>query len=223
MKIVAYFRVSTDRQGKSGLGLAAQRAAVQEFAAQRGATIIRSFKEIESGGRSLRPKLTQALNLARVTGSVLVIAKLDRLSRNAAFLLALRDSGVRFVAADMPDATNLTVGIMAVVAQDERERISRRTREALAAAKARGQRLGNPNGADALRRAGKGNLAAIAARQAQSRNQANALAPIIHELEAEGFTTLRALANELNERGIQTPGNGATWYPATVARVRAFH
>ena len=114
---------------------------------------------MESGRRNDRPELDKALTLAKLTGSTLIIAKLDRLSRNAAFLLTLRDSGVRFLAVDMPEANDLTVGIMALVAQQEREAISRRTKEALAAAKARGVKLGNPNGAAALRRAGKGGAA----------------------------------------------------------------
>ncbi|WP_282257575.1 recombinase family protein [Stenotrophomonas sp. PS02301] len=159
MKIVVYLRVSTARQGRSGLGLEAQRAATDAFVAQRCTQVLQSFTEVESGKDDSRPELAKALHLARVTGATLLIAKLDRLSRNAAFLLALRDSGVKFVAADMPDANELTVGIMALVAHQESEAISKRTREALQAAKARGQRLGNPNGAAALRRAGRGNQA----------------------------------------------------------------
>ncbi|MCV2866792.1 recombinase family protein [Albidovulum sediminicola] len=110
------------------------------------------FTEVENGRNPDRPELGKAIQLARLTGATLVIAKLDRLSRNA----ALRDSGVKFIACDMPEANDLTVGIMALVAQQEREAISRRTKEALAVAKARGVKLGNPNGAAALRRAGKG-------------------------------------------------------------------
>lgn len=155
-RFIAYERVSTARQGQSGLGLAAQRKTIEDFAASRGAEVLARFTEVESGRNSDRPELGKALHLAKVTGATLVIAKLDRLSRNAAFLLALRDSGVRFVAVDMPEANDLTVGIMALVAEAEREAISRRTKEALAVAKARGVKLGNPNGAAALRRAGKG-------------------------------------------------------------------
>lgn len=130
--------MSTVKQGRSGLGLEAQRAAVEAYAERIGAKIARAFTEVESGKINERPELAKALHLAKVTGATLTIAKLDRLSRNAAFLLTLRDSGVRFIVADMPDANELTVGIMALVAQQEREAISKRTREALAAAKRRG-------------------------------------------------------------------------------------
>ena len=126
-RLVAYMRVSTQKQGRSGLGLDAQRVAIEEYARARDAEILQTHVEIESGRRSDRPELGKAIQIARLTGSVLVIAKLDRLSRNASFLLTLRDSGVRFVAADIPDANELTVGIMALVAQQEREAISRRT------------------------------------------------------------------------------------------------
>ena len=143
-KVVAYERVSTARQGRSGLGLAAQRQAIDDYARTRGAAILARFTEVESGGRNDRPELEKALQLARITGATLVIAKLDRLSRNAAFLLTLRDAGVGFVACDMPEANDLTVGIMALVAEAEREAISRRTREALAAAKARGRAARQP-------------------------------------------------------------------------------
>ena len=141
-RVVAYERVSTARQGAIGLGLKAQRKSIEDFAASRGAEVLARFTEVESGKRADWPQLTKSLHLAKVTGATLVIAKLDRLSRNAAFLLALRDSSVRFVAVDMPEANDLTVGIMALVAQAERVAISRRTREALAVAKARGVKFG---------------------------------------------------------------------------------
>ena len=165
-------------RGPSGLGLDAQRNAIDGFAAARGAKILARFTEVESGKSANRPELTAAIQLARLTGATLVIAKLDRLSRNAAFLLTLRDSGVRFLAVDMPEANDLTVGIMALVAQAEREAISRRTKEALAVAKARGVKLGNPNGADALRRAGKGAVALRAAVSANADRFAAELAPV---------------------------------------------
>ncbi|MDP1673886.1 MAG: recombinase family protein, partial [Burkholderiales bacterium] len=196
MKIVTYLRVSTNQQGSSGLGLEAQQAAVEAYAARIGAKIMRTFTEIESGKNNERPELTKALHLARVTGATLTIAKLDRLSRNAAFLLTLRDSGVRFVAADMPDANELTVGIMALVAQQEREAISKRTTEALAAAKRRGTVLGNPNGAMALRRAAKGNQSSLTAIRAKADQHAFHLRPVVESLAGEGITSLAAVAAE---------------------------
>jgi len=120
-KAVAYYRVSTAAQGRSGLGLDAQKVAVKAVAAERHLTILMEFTEIESGKNNDRPQLQQALKHAQLTGAVLVIAKLDRLSRNAAFLLTLRDSGVKFLAADIPNANDLTIGVLAVIAQAERE------------------------------------------------------------------------------------------------------
>lgn len=170
-KAVAYFRVSTAAQGRSGLGLEAQTASVQMLVEQRGLTVLAQYTEVESGKSSDRPQLKAALQHAKLTGGTLVIAKLDRLSRNAAFLLALRDSGVRFLASDIPDANDITIGLLAVIAQAEREAISKRTKEALASISRRladggpyvsvrsgrvVNRLGNPNGATALRRFSKG-------------------------------------------------------------------
>jgi DNA invertase Pin-like site-specific DNA recombinase len=152
----------------------------------KGGTILARFTEVESGRKNDRPELEKALQLARITGATLVIAKLDRLSRNAAFLLTLRDAGVSFVACDMPEANDLTVGIMALVAQQEREAISRRTKEALAAAKARGVKLGNPNGAAALRRAGKGGAALRETVRQNADDHAAALAPVVEALRRKG-------------------------------------
>ena len=214
-KFVAYERVSTARQGRSGHGLEAQRKAIDEFTASRDATLVGRFTEVESGRRNDRPELDKALTLAKLTASTLVIAKLDRLSRNAAFLLTLRDSGVRFLAVDMPEANDLTVGIMALVAQQEREAISRRTKEALAAAKVRGVKLGNPNGAAALRRAGKGGVALRAAVSANADEFAAGLAPVVVELQRDGITTLRGIADELNRRGLVTR-RGGKWHVSNV-------
>jgi len=227
MKAVAYYRVSTAAQGKSGLGLDAQRQAVSNLAADKRLEVIKEFTEVESGKRNDRPCLSVALHHARLTGSVLVIAKLDRLSRNAAFLLALRDSGVRFMAADIPDANDLTIGVMAVIAQAEREAISKRTTEALASIKrnlkAAGshrsgrsgrviQRLGNPNGTEAIRRAGTGNQPAIEANKARANRRANDLRSIIEPMMPASFSSL---AESLNERGILTP-RGGRWHPSSV-------
>lgn len=218
MRLVAYERVSTARQGQSGLGLEAQRRQIAEFATTRGAEVLARFTEVESGRKADRPELAKALHHAKVTGATLVIAKLDRLSRNAAFLLALRDSGVKFVAVDMPEANDLTVGIMALVAEAEREAISRRTKEALASAKARGVKLGNPNGAASLRRAGKGGAALRATVAANADQFAKDLAPVIADIKAAGHTSLRAVAAELTARGIRTR-RGGRWGVGNVREV----
>jgi len=220
VKVVTYLRVSTRKQGTSGLGLDAQRHAVEAFAASRRVKVVETFVEVESGKVNSRPELTKALHLAKVTGATLVIAKLDRLSRNAAFLLTLRHSGVVFVAADMPNANQLTVGIMALVAQQEREAISKRTKEALAAAKARGVRLGNPNGANALRRAGRGNAAGLRALRGSADEHAQNLRPVITGLANEGKSSLGAIAFALNERGILAP-RGGRWFKSSVANLLA--
>jgi len=223
-KFVSYLRVSTAKQGRSGLGMEAQRSAIDAYAAPRQLAELKTFTEVESGKSNTRPELAKALHLCKVTGATLVIAKLDRLSRNAAFLLTLRDSGVKFIAADMPDANELTVGIMALVAEQERIAISRRTREALQAAKvrlqARGKRLGNPNGAAALRRAGKGNAAGIKAIVASADAHAHDLAPVIQSLRDEGIVSLGGIAAALTERGMRTP-RGGQWHKASVRNLLA--
>jgi DNA invertase Pin-like site-specific DNA recombinase len=190
---VAYNRVSTARQGRSGLGLDAQRKAIEDFAAARGAQVLARFTEVESGRKADRPELAKAQHLARVTGAMLVIAKLDRLSRIAAFLLTLQGTGVRFLAVDMPEANDLTVGIMALVAQAEREAFRRRTKEALAAARARGVKLDNPNEAAALRRAGDGVQAYRAAVMANAERFAQDVAPVI--AEKARFSSMRSRPN----------------------------
>lgn len=219
-KFVAYYRVSTARQGRSGLGLDAQRKAVAEFLGGDRRKLVGELTEVETGKRDDRPELARALRQAKVMGAQLIVAKLDRLSRNAAFLLTLRDSGVPFVAADMPEANTLTIGILAVVAQAEREAISARTRVALAAAKARGAVLGNPNGAAALRRAGRGNRAAVAAIRAQAQQRATDLADTLADVEAAGIVSNNAVAAEFNLREIPT-ARGRRWYDVSVARLRA--
>ena len=217
-RVVAYYRVSTEEQGRSGLGLAAQRGAVLNLCASRNWEVVAEYTEIESGKRNDRPELSAALHYAKVTGATLVVAKLDRLSRSVAFLSALQDSGSRFIAADMPEANELTVHIMAAVAQAERQAISRRTKEALAAARARGTKLGNPNGAAALRRAAKGNGAAVEAVKTRAAGRAADYAPVISDIRANGFESLAAIARELNRRGIVTP-RGGKWHASSVRNV----
>jgi DNA invertase Pin-like site-specific DNA recombinase len=215
LKFVAYLRVSTARQGKSGLGLEAQREAVQRFVASRAGRIIApEFIEVESGKRNDRPELLKAINRCRVTGATLVVAKLDRLSRNAAFLMTLRDSGVQFVAADLPEANTMTVGVMALVAQHEREAISIRTKAALAAAKARGRKLGG-------RRPGAGNIAryqrqGVKAAQAKAAERLTLVADDLRKLSAEGLS-LNAMAGKLNAMDIRT-SRGCAWTATAVKR-----
>lgn len=215
MKVIGYLRVSTGKQGESGLGLEAQQTAIENFVRQRKASLMKTFTEIESGKQNDRPELAQAIQLCRATGAILIIAKLDRLSRDAIFLLTLRDSGINFLATDMPDANQLTVGIMALIAEHEREAISKRTREALQAAKARGTKLGNPNGAAALRRAGKGNVASLRQIRAKADRHARYLKPFIEAFQSEGITSLGSIAQRLNEREMLTP-RGGKWHKTSV-------
>jgi DNA invertase Pin-like site-specific DNA recombinase len=216
-KWISYLRVSTGRQGRSGLGLEAQRAAVESFLNGRNWKLVKEFVEVESGKNDDRPVLAQALKACRLYGAKLVIAKLDRLSRDAHFLLGLSKAGVDFVAADMPNANTLTVGIMAMVAQEERRMISERTKAALAAAKRRGVQLGGDRGVamtTKTRKAGQeANRARAAARAAD-------IAPIIADLQAAGATSLQAIADGLNDRSIPT-ARGGSWSATQVMRVLA--
>ena len=214
-RFITYFRVSTARQGRSGLGLDAQRKAVVDFLNGGHWEVLGEYTEIESGKHADRPELRKAIDHARRTSAVLLVAKLDRLSRDVHFLTGLEKAGVEFVACDMPEANRLTVHIMAVVAQAEREMISKRTKEALAAAKARGVRLGNPNGAAPLRRAGKGTVAAVATLRANADRRAQDLAGTVATIRAGGATSLQKVADELNRQGITT-ARGGRWYPCTV-------
>jgi len=217
MRTINYYRVSTAKQGRSGLGLDAQRAAIEAFCSTRGFEPLGEYVEVESGKRDDRPELAKALHHAKVTGATLVIAKLDRLSRNLAFLAKLQDAGTKFLAADMPEANETTVQIMAVIAQAERKAISKRTKDALAAAKARGQRLGNPMGAKAFGEY-QGNAAAVDAIKAKAKAFAVDVMPIIQAVRSDGHTSLRAIASELNSRGIVT-ARGGKWGPQSVSDV----
>lgn len=214
-RVAAYYRVSTDAQGRSGLGLEAQRKAVRSLCDSRGWEIVSEFTEVESGKRNDRPQLLAALDHARLTGAKLVVAKLDRLSRDAAFTLQLRNSGVDFTCADNPDVNRLTIGLLAVINEDERERISERTRSALAAAKARGQRLGNPNGAAALRRAAKGNNASVQAIKQGADEFAEGLRETVERIRSFGTHSLASLAVELNAAHIRT-ARGGQWHASSV-------
>lgn len=219
---VAYYRVSTERQGRSGLGLEAQREAVTSYLNGGSWRLVGEAVEVESGKNNARPELEKAMRLCRLHGATLIIAKLDRLSRDAHFLLGLQkelaEQGLRFVAADMPEANELTIGIMAVVAQAERKMISARTKAALKAAKARGVRLGGHRGytpSEAERAAGR------AAQADRAQRQAELIAPVLAELEAAGVTSLAAIADALNKRGIPTSrGGDKGWTPMQVSRIK---
>ena len=219
-KFLSYLRVSTAGQGVSGLGLEAQRAAVTTYLNGGNWKLIREVIEIESGKRSDRPQLAEAIRLCKLHKATLIIAKLDRLARNVHFISGLMESGVEFVAVDMPQANRFTVHIMSAVAEQEAEAISKRTKAALAAAKARGTQLGGrrvsaERFADIARSAQPKAQAANSAKAAKKRAE---VIPAIEALQAEGITTLRALAAGLNEREIEAP-RGGQWTAMQVQRV----
>lgn len=214
-KYVAYYRVSTERQGRSGLGLEAQQHAVAEFLRSTDGTLRAEFVEVQSGKNEDRAKLLEALKLCKLTRSTLLIAKLDRLSRNAAFLLTLQNAGTRFVAVDNPDMNETVVGILAVLAQAERKAISERTKSALAAAKRRGVTLGNPRlqpGTEATA------LAATKVAMQAAKQRAEEFRDIVTDAREKGCGTLRELAAHLNGLGASTP-RGGVWAPASVQRL----
>ncbi|TXN04195.1 resolvase [Methylobacterium sp. WL64] len=214
-RFVSYLRVSTEKQGRSGLGIEAQRKSVTDFLNGGSWSLITEVVEHESGKRADRPKLTEALRLCRLHNATLVIARLDRLSRDAAFLLNLQNAGVRFIAADMPEANEMVVGIMGIMAQAERKRISTNTKLALAAAKARGVRLGGDRGVVPSTEAqAKGG----AATKAKAMNRAADLVPVIAAIRQSGTTTLNGIADALNAQGIPT-AKGGTWSATQVSRV----
>ena len=206
-KFIAYYRVSTREQGQSGLGLEAQRKAVEDYLNGGNWDLIREFTEVESGKRtSNRPALAAALEECRKQKAILVIAKLDRLARDAGFLLTLRSSGQEIRAVDMPNAGTLEFGIRAVFAQHEREEISRRTKAALAAAKARGVELG-ANGKKLARK-----------NKREANKRARDLATVIKEIRAAGHSTIKAITEELNRREIPT-ARGGRWHVTSTHRL----
>ena len=198
MKYVPYYRVSSASQGKSGLGLSAQREIVHRFL-KADDELLTEFVEVESGKKANRPQLTAAIAWAKQHRARLLIAKLDRLSRNVSFIFSLRNSEVDFVACDIPDANTLTVGIMAVLAQHERELIGQRTKAALAAKKAHGYQLGMPNITPAITALG------LQVRQQNAlTNQANRQAAELIRLYRKEGLTYQAIAQRLNEMGYRT-------------------
>ena len=215
-KFVAYYRVSTAQQGASGLGLEAQREAVSRHVAGAGGVIVAEFQEVESGKRNDRPQIAAALAACRLRHATLIIAKLDRLARNVHFISSLMESGVDFVACDNPHATRLTIHILAAVAEHEREMISARTIAALAAAKARGVKLGNPQLKPGDRRAAR---TARQARTDLSNAHAADVLPYIARARKAGCASLGELARALSAVGIRTPAGGLEWHAYQVARI----
>ena len=207
-KAIAYYRVSTDRQGKSGLGLEAQNETVKQFATFKQWELIGEFTEIESGKKNNRPQLQEALKQCLKQKAVLVIAKLDRLGRNVAFISSLMESKVEFVAVDNPHANRLMLHLLAAFAEHEREQISTRTKEALKVAKNRGIILG---------KYGRNVLSQQNIKLAD--DFAETMIPIISELRSDGFITLRALRDELNNRSIASFRKDCQWHLDTVFNI----
>jgi DNA invertase Pin-like site-specific DNA recombinase len=214
-RFIAYYRVSTARQGASGLGLEAQKKAVKDYLGGGAGDLAGEFLEVESGRRIDRPQLATALQACRQHYATLVIAKLDRLARDAHFLLGLEKAGVDFVACDMPSANRLTLGILALVAEEEARAISARTKAALAAAKARGTVLGTPGN---LTNIELGVRHSAMARKAAAQRRAADLSPLIQELQQSGIATPSALARELSARSIPAP-RGGSWHAIQVQRL----
>lgn len=204
-EFIAYYRVSTDKQGAQGLGMDAQRDAVERFLGQSG-QIVAEYVEVESGRKNNRPRLKAALDECKARRATLVIAKLDRLARNVHFISGLMESNVDFQAVDMPNANRLTIHMLAAVAEHEREMISQRTKAALAQVKARGKKLGSPQAAQTI----AGARAAIVRPLPPPK-----VLTMMQEQRAAG-ATLREIAHDLNQLGIRTPG-GSQWYACTVS------
>lgn len=206
-KAIAYYRVSTQRQGRSGLGLNAQQDSVHLYTKTRQIDLVYEFTEVESTSKSKRPVLQQAIDYCTANGTLLIIAKLDRLGRNVAFIAALMESHVEFVAVDNPQANQLTLHILAAVAQYEREQISQRTKQALQAAKKRGVKLGS-----------NGKVLAHNNKQ-RAKDFAKKIEPVILAIRKDGFVTVQAITDELNKRKIETYRPGAKWHKSRVYKL----
>jgi DNA invertase Pin-like site-specific DNA recombinase len=213
-KYVAYYRVSTDRQGKSGLGLSAQRESVMAYLNGGDWILSGEFVEVESGTKTTRrrPELAKALELCRKEKATLVVAKLDRLYRNLHAMTTLMQAGVEFVAADNPHANKLTIHMLAAIAEHERDLISERTTSALKAAKRRGVKLGSPDPK-------KGSRVGVRVLRQQADDYAAKVLPIVHELMRHGYTSLRDIAHGLSMRGVETPRGRRDWHPSQVSNL----
>lgn len=212
-RFIGYFRVSTKVQGIDGYGISSQKDIVRRFIESQNGILEMEFSEVESGkyADSDRPQLAGALDYCKRNKATLVIAKMDRLARNAEFLLRLQNSGVDFVCCDCPNADKFTVGILALVAQRERELISEQTRLGLAAAKIKGVKLGTPNPQKAV-------AAMMKANKTAKSEFIGKILPVIEEIKSAGVRTLQGIADCLNRRGISTR-SGKTWYPSSVRNV----
>jgi DNA invertase Pin-like site-specific DNA recombinase len=217
-RFVAYYRVSTGKQALSGLGLEAQKNAVADYLNGGRWTLLDEFVEVESGKNSDRPELARALALCRLHKATLVVAKLDRLARNLHFLSGLMESGVEFIACDLPTANRLTIHVLAAVAEAEALAISQRTKAALAAAKIRGVKLGGDRGSLTAAVRDRGRKRGIQVRQQRAAKRAADLVPIIEAIREQGAISLQDIANGLNRRGIPTAHGGA-WQATQVLRV----
>ena len=216
-RYVCYYRVSTKEQAEGGYGLQAQRETVERYLNSNGDEIVAEYTEVESGGNNDRPELAKALRDCRLKRAKLIVSKLDRLSRDLHFITTLQKAGVPFVIAEMPEANELTISLLAALAQHERRLISQRTKDALAVVKAKGVQLGNPE----ILKGRQYNTDTTAARKART-TKANAFAqdlkPVIEELQAEDITSLKAIAKALNEQGFYT-STGKQWRPTSVRRL----
>lgn len=222
MRLIAYYRVSTQGQGQSGLGLEAQQEKVQKFAADRGHQLVEAFVEVQSGKDDARPKLAEALAAARRHKAGIIVAKLDRLARSAAFFERITSAGVDVLFCDLPDLPpgptgRFMVQLMASIAELEAGMISERTKAALQAAKARGTRLGGFRGTAASPKARE---ASAKARRDAADSKALELMPLLREIWVTGCSTNACIAKQLTERGIPAPAGGA-WSPQAVGRVLA--
>jgi len=216
-RYVAYFRVSTQKQGRSGLGLDAQKQAVSDYLQQFGGELVAEFMEVESGKRPDRPEFTKAADYAELSNATLLVAKLDRLSRDLHFVTSLQKRGIKFKLCDLPEIDNLTIHILAAMAEHEARMISVRTKQAMQEAKKRGVVLGNPK--LTIQR----NRVVISANRkrttAQYQWQSKIIKVIEHLEQTEGFTTCKALADELNKRGLET-ARGGQFSVQIVSRIR---
>lgn len=225
MKYISYLRVSTKRQGQSGLGLEAQREAVARYLESVGGELEREFQEVESGTNNDRPVLKEALDFCNLhnrnrTKVKLVIAKLDRLSRSAAFLTALQEAGVPFVCADLPEADHLSIGIMALLARWEAEKISERTKAALKAKEARGEKINRYRPAKGTGITAETRERAYAAKRLQAAERAEQYRAIFAKLKESGITSYRGMAIQLTKDEIPNPsGEGCNWAPIQVSRI----